>query len=62
MLPADPMPDGGSLVELMDTIYLEEVLFFNWRLEFSKMRQRTRPGRGRRWSSSLSCWWRGARG
>ncbi len=32
VLPANPVPDGNSLVELLDAIYLEEVPCFNWRL------------------------------
>ncbi len=29
VLPAEPVPDGGSLTELLDEVYLEEVLLFN---------------------------------
>ncbi len=44
VLPADPVPDGSSLVELLDEVYLEEVPLFNLRLEFFRMRQRTGEG------------------
>ncbi len=44
VLPADPVPDGSSLVELLDEVYLEEVPLFNRRLEFFQMRQRTGEG------------------
>ncbi len=44
VLPADPVPDGSSLVELLNEVYLEDVLLFNWRLEFFQMRQRTGEG------------------
>ncbi len=37
VLPADPMPDGSSLVKLLDEVYLEEVSLFNRRLEFFQM-------------------------
>ncbi len=37
VLPADPVPDGSSLVELLNAIYLEEVPLFNWWLEFFQM-------------------------
>ncbi len=41
LLPADPVTDGSSLVELLDKVYLEEVPLFNRRLEFYQMWQRT---------------------
>ncbi len=41
VLPADPVPDGSSIVELLDKVYLEEVPLFNRRLEFYQMWQRT---------------------
>ena len=44
VLPVDPVPDGSSLVELLDEVYLEEAPLCNWRLEFFQMRQRTGEG------------------
>ena len=44
VLPADPVPDGNSLVELLEAIYLEEVPLFNQRLEFFQMCQLTGKG------------------
>ncbi len=44
VLLADPVPDGSSLVELLDEVYLEEVPLFNRRLKFFQMRQRTGEG------------------
>ncbi len=44
VLPADPMPDSNSLLELLDAIHLEEVPLFNRRLEFLQMCQCTRAG------------------
>ncbi len=41
VLPADPVPDGSSIVELLDKAYLEEVPLFNRRLRFFQIRQRT---------------------
>ncbi len=44
VLPAEPVPNGGSLTELLDEVYLEEVRLFNRRLEFFQMHQRTGEG------------------
>ncbi len=44
VLPAEPVSDKGSLPELLDEVYLEEVPLFNRRLEFFQMRQRTGKG------------------
>ncbi len=44
VLPAEPVIDGSSLVELLDGVYLEEVPLFNRRLEFFQMCQRTGEG------------------
>ena len=41
VLPAEPVPNGGSLTELLDEVYLEEVPLFNRHLELFQMRQRT---------------------
>ncbi len=45
VLPADPVPDGSSLVELSEDVYLEEVPLFNRQLEFFQVRQRTSEGK-----------------
>ncbi len=44
VLPADPVPDGNLLVELLESIYLEEVPLFNMRLEFIQVWQGTGEG------------------
>ena len=44
VLPADPVPDGNLLVELLESIYLEEVPLFNMRLEFFQVWQHTGKG------------------
>ena len=44
LLPAEPVPDGSSLVELLDEVHLEEVPLFNQRLEFFQMCQLTGEG------------------
>ncbi len=43
--PAELVPDGSSLAELLDEVYLEEVPLFNRRLEFFQMPKTTGKGK-----------------